>query len=65
MIFVWVVFENIKTHLEKLTAVEEKLTKIDDWKLTKLSEALQQIIKLAEVDPELVKLVLDYKKAKV
>ena len=57
--------ENIKTHLEKLTAVEEKLTKIDDWKLTKLSEALQQIIKLAEVDPELVKLVLDYKKAKV
>lgn len=57
--------ESIKTHLEKLNAVEEKLTKLDDWKLTKLSEVLQQIIKLADADPELVKLVLAYKEAKV
>ena len=57
--------ESIKTHLEKLTAVEEKLTKIDNWKLEKLSEALKQLTKLVEDDPELVKLVLDYKKAEV
>lgn len=55
--------ESIKLHLEKLTFVEEKLTKIDEWKLTKLAEAVQKIITLAEADPELVKLVLDYKKA--
>jgi len=55
--------ESIKTHLEKLTTVEEKLTKIDNWKLEKLIEVLQQITKLVEADPELVKLVLDYKKA--
>lgn len=55
--------ESIKTHLEKLSSVEEKLTKIDEWKLTKLTEAVQKIINLAEADPELVKLVLNYKKA--
>jgi hypothetical protein len=55
--------ESIKTHLEKLSSIEEKLTKIDNWKLEKLTESIQQIIKLVKTDPELVKLVLDYKKA--
>jgi len=55
--------ESIKTHIEKLTVVEEKLTKIDNWSLEKLTETLKQLIKIIEVDPELVKLVLDYKKA--
>ena len=54
--------ENIKQDLTILTAVEEKLKAIDNWQLTKLTEALQQVVKLAEVDPELVKLVLNYKK---
>lgn len=57
--------ESIKTHLEKLSAVDEKLAKIDNWKLEHLAETLKQIIKLAEADPELVKLVLSYKKAEV
>jgi len=55
--------ESIKTHVEKLSAVEAKLTKIDNWRLEKLTETLKQLIKIIEVDPELVKLVLDYKKA--
>jgi len=55
--------ESIKTHIEKLSAIEEKLTKIDNWKLEKLTASLKQITELVEADPELVKLVLDYKKA--
>ena len=55
--------ESIKTHVEKLSVVEEKLTKIDNWSLEKLTETLKQLIKIIEADPELVKLVLDYKKA--
>ena len=55
--------ESIKTHIEKLSAVEEKLTKINNWSLEKLTENLKQLIKIIEADPELVKLVLDYKKA--
>jgi len=55
--------ENIKTHMEKLSVIDEKLTKIDNWSLEKLTETLKQLIKIIEVDPELVKLVLDYKKA--
>lgn len=55
--------KSIKADLEKLSVVEEKLNKIDEWKLEKLISTIQQIIKLTEADPELVKLVLDYKKA--
>lgn len=55
---------NIKKDLEKLTAIEEKLTKINNWSLEKLAESINQLIKLAETDPELVKLVLEYKKPK-
>jgi len=55
--------ESIKTHMEKLSVIDEKLTKIDNWSLEKLTETLKQLIKIIEVDPELVKLVLDYKKA--
>ena len=55
--------ESIKTHMEKLSAIEEKLIKIDNWKLEKLTSSLKQITELVEADPELVKLVLDYKKA--
>ncbi len=54
--------ENIKQNLIILTEVEEKLKAIDNWQLTKLTEAVQQIVKLAETDPELIKLVLNYKK---
>lgn len=53
--------ESIKTHLEKLTAVEEKLIKIDNWKLDHLNESLTNLIKLVEHDQDLVKLVLDFK----
>lgn len=55
--------EKIKQDLTVFTEVEEKLKAIDNWQLTKLTEALQQIVKLAESEPELMKLVLEYKKA--
>ena len=52
---------SIKTHLEKLSIVEEKLAKLDNWKLEKLGESLKQIVKLVESDPELVKLAFEVK----
>jgi len=53
--------EKIKKDLEKLSAVEEKLIKIDNWKLEALTENLNVLIKLIEKDKDLVKLVLDFK----
>jgi ElaB/YqjD/DUF883 family membrane-anchored ribosome-binding protein len=55
--------EKIKQDLAILTSVEEKLVAIDSWQLVKLAEAVEQIIMLTETDPELVKLVLKYKKS--
>jgi len=55
--------EKIKQDLTILTEVEETLKTIDNWQLTKLTEALQQVVKLVESEPELLKLVLNYKKA--
>jgi len=55
---------SIKTHLEVLSTVEEKLIKIDNWKLDHLNESLTNLIKLVEHDQDLVKLVLDFKTKK-
>lgn len=54
--------KKIKNDLDKLTEVEEKLKSINNYDLEKLIIALNQLISLVEVDPELVKLVLEYKK---
>lgn len=53
--------ENIKKDLEKLSSIEDALNKINNWSLEKLTEAVKQLIKLAEADSELVKLVLNHK----
>lgn len=53
--------EKIKKDLEKLSAVEEKISSINNWSLEKLIDSLDRLIKLADADPELVKLVLDHK----
>ena len=53
--------ESIKADAEKLSIVEERLSKINNYSLDKLIETLSKLIQLAESDAELVKLVLDHK----
>lgn len=56
------VTETIQKDLSKLSLIEEKLNKIDNWSLEKLTDTLNKLITLANSDPELMKLVLNYKK---
>lgn len=52
----------IETEMEKLTSVEKKLSSINEFSLERLSNTIEKLIKLAELDPDLVKLVFDHKK---
>lgn len=53
---------SIKKSMEKLATVEEKLNKINNFSLERITEVLKQLNQLVSTDPELVKLVLEHKK---
>lgn len=57
--------EKIKKDLAVLTEVVAKLTAIYDWKLKNLTESLAQVTTLFEKDPELMKLVLEFKRSQI
>ena len=54
--------ESIEEDMSKIEEISKKLSDINNFELTRLSDALQKIINLVEHDAEIVKLVLEKKK---
>ena len=53
--------DSLKDDMAKLETVSKRILEIDSYGLERLEETLRKLVALVEQDPEIVKLVLNYK----